>query len=444
MFRMQAKARLNIALLSQGKLPVDARKMEIPLKPNGKKIRDIFGRESKMRCEKKCQLKAIPGKAVGSMENIVHLTTVHPRNDVRIFIKQARTLATEMPHKVWLVVSDGKADDNKNQGRVSVHDLGNLGSGRLIRMLRGPWCAFCAIGKIRPTIVHFHDPELIPLGLILKIVGYKVIYDVHEDVPRQILFKHYLPFFTLKPLALAIHGLEMLGAKVFDAIVPATPQIAKRFPSHKTIVIQNFPIITELVNHSAKSYIERPKIFVYAGGLSIVRGVREMVEAINMFEAGSKVRLDLAGSFSPKNTVEKLQTMQDWSFINYHGQLTRAELVNILNNAIAGLVLFHPIPNHLNAQPNKMFEYMAVGLPVIASDFPLWRRIIDEAGCGLLVDPLDPRAIARAMQWILDNPEEAEAMGCRGKAAVADRYNWDSQAVKLVGLYERLLGDKRV
>jgi len=88
----------------------------------------------------------------------------------------------------------------------------------------------------------------------------------------------------------------------------------------------------------------------------------------------------------------------------------------------------------------KMFEYMAAGLPVIASDFPLWRRIVDGAGCGLLVDPLDSAAIARAMQWILDHPEEAEAMGRRGGAAVESNYDWAGEAKKLIGLYCQILG----
>ncbi|QYX56780.1 glycosyltransferase [Roseovarius sp. SCSIO 43702] len=83
---------------------------------------------------------------------------------------------------------------------------------------------------------------------------------------------------------------------------------------------------------------------------------------------------------------------------------------------------------------------MGAGLPVIASDFPLWRQIVDGAGCGLLADPQDPRAIARAMDWILDNPDEAEEMGRRGKHAVETTYNWPTEAEKLVAFYNERLG----
>ena len=101
-------------------------------------------------------------------------------------------------------------------------------------------------------------------------------------------------------------------------------------------------------------------------------------------------------------------------------------------------MLFYPEPNHIDVQPNKMFEYMAAGLPVIASNFPHWREIIEGAGCGLLVDPLDPEAIAAAMKWILDHPAEAEAMGQRGRQAVEKKYNWESQSLQLLEIYNRL------
>jgi glycosyltransferase involved in cell wall biosynthesis len=131
--------------------------------------------------------------------------------------------------------------------------------------------------------------------------------------------------------------------------------------------------------------------------------------------------------------------MPGWARVDFHGWADRPAVARILASCRGGLVLFHPEPNHVTAQPNKMFEYMAAGLPVIASDFPLWREIVDGAGCGLLVDPMDPAAIARAMQWIIDHPEEAAEMGRRGRAAVEHTYNWEAESTKLIELYRRLL-----
>ena len=105
---------------------------------------------------------------------------------------------------------------------------------------------------------------------------------------------------------------------------------------------------------------------------------------------------------------------------------------------MAGVVLYHPELNHINAQPNKMFEYMAAGIPVIASDFPLWKEILEGARCGVCVDPLDPDQIADAIRWIVDHPEQAEQMGKNGRKAIIERYNWKREEDTLLGLYRGL------
>ena len=370
------------------------------------------------------------------MATIVHLTTVHPRSDTRILIKEAQALATHLPHKVLLMVADGKGDVNEGHGRVSIHDLGRLDGGRLHRASIGPWRAFSAIRRLGPTVVHFHDPELIPLGILLKAIGYKVIYDVHEDVPRQLLSKYYLPRSLRNPLAWVMSGVEWFGAKAFDAMVPATPKIADRFPTSKTVTVHNFPIATELLCPLATPYDERPQSFVYTGVIAAIRGIAETVRASSSIRGA---RLDLAGTFSPHGFENTLRALPGWASVNYHGEVSRQQIAHLLGGARAGLVLHHPVPNEIDAQPIKMFEYMSAGLPIIASNFPLLRRIIEGAGCGLMVDPLSPKAIEEAMRWILEHPTEAEAMGRRGCQAVEHTYNWDAEAGRLISLYNRLL-----
>lgn len=372
---------------------------------------------------------------------LAHLTTVHPRSDTRIFLKQVRALASTGRYSVAFYVQDGKGS-GEVEG-VSLIDIGPRAPNRLLRATQGAYRMFRAVLKASPEIAHFHDPELIPVGLALKLCGIKVIYDVHEDLPRQILRKHWIPDVVRRPVAWVASFAEWMGALLFDAVVPVTPKIAKRFPPNKTVLVQNFPILDELVVPEPQAYTSRAPVFAYVGGMTRERGILEMLNALDLLPASQDARLELIGAITPTSFEESARSNAGWARVQFNGWADRPTVAKLLGSCRAGLVLFHPIPNHVDAQPNKMFEYMAAGLPVIASDFTLWREIIGSARCGLLVDPMDPQAIADAMQWILDNPEEAEAMGKRGLDAVAKKYNWEAESKKLIALYERLLADER-
>ena len=369
---------------------------------------------------------------------VVHLSTVHPRNDIRIFVKQVSTLHRALGQDVGLVVADGLGD-HRPQGGPVVLDLGRLPVSRSTRALAGNWRALRLLLRLRPVVVHFHDPELLVLGLVLRLLGCRVVYDVHEDVPRQTMGKDWIPWVFRWPVARVIGALEWLAGKSFAAIVPATPVIAARFPSDRTVLVQNFPIESELVPADPIPYGQRAPVFVYVGGIAEIRGGAEMVAAVSSLADQPQACLALAGAISPERFALRLRGLPGWARVVHHGQIGRPEVGRLLGGARAGLVLFHPLPNHVDAQPNKMFEYMSAGLPVIASDFPLWRQIIDRAGCGMLVDPLDPKAIAGAMRWMLAHPAEAEAMGQRGREAVRRVYNWERESGQLLGLYARLL-----
>jgi glycosyltransferase involved in cell wall biosynthesis len=164
-----------------------------------------------------------------------------------------------------------------------------------------------------------------------------------------------------------------------------------------------------------------------------------MVGALGLLPENRAAELRLAGTYSPESLRDAVIELPGWERVRELGFLDRRAVKQALNQVRAGLVLFYPEPNHVYAGPNKMFEYMAAGIPVIASDFPLWREIVEGAGCGRLVDPLDPRAIADAIEYLLSHPEEAEAMGRNGRRAVEERYNWKNEEKKLLALYKELL-----
>lgn len=364
------------------------------------------------------------------------LTSVHPPFDTRIFHREAVSL-TEMGYEVHLVAPT--IQDEVVKG-VHVHAV-QPGNGRRSRMTRTALDVYRCGLKLGADVYHFHDPELIPFGILLKLRGKRVIYDVHEDLPKDIMDKPWIASWLRKPVAFTAGTIEQLAARLLDRVVTATSTVARRFPRQKTAVVQNFPPCDSLWSTNAVPYPERQPLAVYVGGIANIRGAREMVLAMNGLPAHLPARLALAGRWDPPELASELNNLPGWSHTDYLGILSREGVRDLLARCRIGLVVLHPISVFLEAQPTKLYEYMSAGIPVVASNYPLLREIVEGYGCGLTVDPLDPAAIAWTIQWLLEHPQEAEEMGKRGRQAVLQRYNWEQQAAVLKTLYQELLRD---
>ncbi|MDX1440046.1 MAG: glycosyltransferase, partial [Rubricoccaceae bacterium] len=186
----------------------------------------------------------------------------------------------------------------------------------------------------------------------------------------------------------------------------------------------------------------------YVGGITRVRGLFEMVSAVQQLPDSYNTTLALAGPFFPSKLRSELNEVlaSDGSNkrVEILGYLTRDAVSELLNKARIGIVTLHPTEKYVESYPTKLFEYMSVGIPVVASNFPVWREIVENAKCGLVVDPLDPTAIASAIRWLFDNVQEAKRMGERGRVAVEEKYNWALEGEKLLELYRRLNRSKRL
>ena len=364
---------------------------------------------------------------------VTHLTSVHPRTDTRIFIKQCRSLATH-GHEVSLILADGKG--NEYVDRVRIFDVWHL-PGRLNRIFNTTRRVLKLAIEIDADLYHIHDPELIPVGLYLKRLDKKVVFDSHEDVPKQLLGKPYLNSPVLRMLSSAFCLFERYTCPRFDGIIAATPFIRDKFLpiNPRSMDINNFPLIGEL--DAVVPWTDKRDQVCYVGAIGKIRGIQEICAAMDLVKAD--VRLNLAGVFSESAVKQQVKSLPGWHRVNELGFVDREGVREVLCRSIAGLVTFHPLPNHIDAQPNKMFEYMSAGIPVIASDFPLWRSIIEGNDCGLLVDPLKPEEIAKAIDTLASHPDMAQQMGENGRKAIKERYNWQIEEQKLLTFYETIL-----
>ena len=358
------------------------------------------------------------------------LTSVHPLFDTRIFHKEAKSLL-KAGYNVSLIARHVKAETVEGIRIIPLLKPKN----RLERMTKIVWSVYQKALDLDADIYHFHDPELIPVGLLLKLHGKRVIYDVHEDVPRQNLSKPYIHVAFRKPISMMIGALEAFSARRFDGVVTATPFINRRFArlGANAVNVNNYPLASEL--YAAENrWKNKEKAVCYVGGIARIRGAFEMVEAIG--KAGYK--LILAGDFEP-GLESQLKQMPGWRKVDALGFVDREGVRTAAARSMGGLVVLHPTINYIDALPVKMFEYMSAGIPVIASNFPLWSEVIEGAECGICVDPLNPEEIAGAIKWIIEHPAEARLMGKNGRRAVEERYNWQNEERKLFDLYQELI-----
>jgi len=370
---------------------------------------------------------------VNNTKRVVHLTSAHPRFDSRIFLKQCTSLS-KAGYEVSLIVGDGEGEDFVDG--IKIIDVGRA-SGRLDRIFRTTKRVYDAAIKTDGEIFHFHDPELLYVGWRLKKLGKTVVFDSHEDVPNQILSKGYIPQQLRGLIKAAYSKYEKLITKRLDAVVTATSKIRENFEqSNQNVVdINNFPIWGEL-DSEGRSLDGGARNVCYIGGLASIRGIREIVEAVE--HTKTNVSLLLAGRFSDDRLEKKIKLCKGWSHVVDKGWQDREGVRAILRQSVAGLVTLHPTVNYVEALPIKMFEYMSAGVVVIASNFPLWRDIVEGNGCGICVDPLDVESIAEAIDYLVSNPAIASEMGRRGQQAVRERYNWSNEEKKLLGVYSSL------
>jgi glycosyltransferase involved in cell wall biosynthesis len=375
---------------------------------------------------------------------VCHLSSVHPSGDIRIFEKECKSLAAH-GYEVVLIIKN-KELETRDGIRIIPFPLFK---NRLLRVLLSPLRMFYLARREKAQVYHFHDPELIVTGLLLRLfTRAAVVYDVHEDYQTSIRQKYYLPGIISYPLAGLFGFFETLAARFFH-IVLAEKYYRQRFP--RGVQVLNYPLlqslkpVTLLIQNekNEQSFHAPGRIrLIYTGIVSGSRGAYIHAQLLTLLK---DIEIYFIGSCR-REEADKIRAIvgdqKERLFIEGENQFVlpaRIRYYYETGHWLAGLAVFPYSDHYRQKELTKFFEYMAAGIPIICSNFPAWRELIEANGVGLVVNPAEPQTLVDAVEFLKAHPEKAAEMGARGKQLTQDIFNWQHEAQKLLELYETIV-----
>jgi glycosyltransferase involved in cell wall biosynthesis len=369
--------------------------------------------------------------------NIVHFTSGHLAKDVRIFQRECTALVEE-GYNVTLIVRH-PVDECVNG--IEIKGVKPVHPSRLQRLMLIPLSILIAAIKTEANIYHFHDTTLIPIGLVLSLMGRKVVYDIHENFPLQVLGANWIPKLFRKVLSTFFEFIELSAAKYFSAVVCAEENIAERFRNYskEIVVLRNYPLVSDFFVKGKQREVAIPPYIVNFGGLAPGRVAKEIVTAIGMLSSTIDFRVLIGGGVDSAEYQNEISQLFGWKRVRYLGKIYRNEMIEIMSKATAALVLYSTNPNNFDLRSNRFYESLAAGLPVITSNFPKWQEVVEKNNIGICVDPSNPKQIATAIEFFLYNPELAKKMGEEANNIAVAQYDWNSEKHNLLKLYQNIL-----
>lgn len=370
------------------------------------------------------------------MTSVCHVISGYFRNDARVFLRQCKSLHRH-GFDVSILTNDGDLDEMLEGIRIV--SCGEPWS-RAKTLLRAKRQFLCKALEIDADIYQLHSPELLPLGLALKKAGKRVVYDAHEDMPRHILEKEWLPAVTRNAISIAFEKYMLHALRSYDGIISPHSHVIADFQKSlgKGILIPNFPLVGSNWRFTSEDYAAREKVICYSGTVYAYSNQEETVEALSRL---GPVQYRIAGYIDPDHAA-RLKAMTGGDKVAVLGRLSRPDLHQFYRDARAGAVIYDyklNLGDRLGSYgTNKVFEYMEAGLPFICTDYILWKDIVDRYDCGICVSPGKPEEIAAAIDYLLEDGERAYHMGQNGRRAVLEEFNWASEEKKYIELFEQL------
>lgn len=373
-----------------------------------------------------------------TQKRVVHITTVHHPTDPRIFHKQCKSLAKAGFDVYYIAKDDPAIKEQELIHHIPIKKYRN----RFSRMLFGPFDAYRKAKKLKAQIYVFHDPELMFIGSLLKKKQNTVIYDIHEDYVTSILQKDYLPKFLRHIFASVYTLFEKLFIRKMELSL-AEKYYFNRYKRGKLVL--NYPMINE--NFLTKDRRSKPveRKLLYTGNVTIDRGALIHAEIPKINDDVSVYFIGKCSEALAEQMYERAKGQESRLHFEGIGRFVEKEVIDryyIEYNWLAGIALFPPTDHYKQKELTKFFEYMNAGLPIICSNFPVWKQFVEKYECGIAVDPYNPEEINEAITFLLENPEKAYEMGENGKRAVVEQLNWHEEEKKLIAWYKEILNNR--
>lgn len=368
------------------------------------------------------------------------LTTVHNCNDNRVYYKEVLSLKS-LGYDVVYAAKEITDEIDKSIETVVIPQPNST-----IKRFLGVVRAYKVAKNLECEVVHFQDPELIPTGLLLKrFTKAKVIYDVHEDYPAQMLTKFYIKSsFVRKVLNRIMTRLEKRAGKRFDAIITADSSVYAHFPPEKTTILYNFPSLKLMRDADRKTgTVEKKYDIIFPGSMAQFTAKMFLEVMLEAKKRGREIKCILISPFhfdGGKDWV--IQTANEYGVsdnLTLMDRIPPYEVPYYMKATRLGLI---PLPDTLKMRaniPTKMFEYMFFKLPVLTSDLPPCGQFMLKDDFGYLIKYDDVKAYTDIILNLLDHPELIEQLGSTGHKLVINKYNWEAEEKKLAEVYSKLL-----
>lgn len=366
------------------------------------------------------------------------LAPVHPPFDIRVFSKEAVSLA-DAGYDVVLYVR-GEGDET----RAGVHIKALHYRNRLQRFLMIPMIARRALRE-DADIYHLHNPDTIPAGVILKMFGKTVIYDTHEDYIVRIPTKQWIPFLLKKPLAWLVDRMERAMTKLADGVIVTQPHQTGKFGG---ILLENYPriddeLLREVKEKAARINTDNNLRLIYVGETNPHRGLFFMLDILMALNERTPTRMWMTGTDHGEGWVDVAGHHPAWEFVDHLGYLPgQSDVYAYISKADFGMALYEDVADLSRISSNKIYEYQTYGTPFVATALSARRAILGERSGGVFVEPGDSVAAANAIVNTYCDKERYRILAERGRRLIIEERNWGKEEPKLLALYRELFSRK--